>query len=380
MKIAIDISQIVYKTGVSRYTEELVKSLVKIDSKNQYLLFGTSLRQIGYLKSFQKKFENSKNVSFKIFPFPLIVFEILFNKIHFFPIEKLIGNFDVLHTSDWVEPKVSTKNIKKLTTIHDAVPYLFPTTLPKRVLKNQKRRLNLVKKESDKIIAVSETTGQDIIKFLEVPQEKVKVIYSASESNFKPQSEEKINDIKNKFKIKTPYILSVGTQEPRKNIPKLIDSFEEINKTNTNITLVLVGKYGWGPHIDPLPNVIQTGFVTEEELICLYAGCRVFVYPSLYEGFGLPILEAMACGAPIITSNNSSMAEIGKDVAILVDPRNETQMIKAINFVLNLETDNYQKMVRASLDRARKYSWLKTAKETLQVYQELYKSAEIRQL
>lgn len=380
MEIAIDISQIVYRTGVSRYTEELVENLIKIDSKNKYLLFGTSFRQIAYLKNFLKKFSGSANVKVKIFPFPVTIFEILFNRLRLIPIEKLIGSFDILHTSDWIEPKVSSKNVKKVTTIHDMVTYLFPATLPKRVLVNQKKRMALVKKESDQIITVSETTREDVVKFLEVPKEKVKVIYSASANNFKPQSEENINKVKEKFKIKTPFILSVGTQEPRKNIPKLIDAFEKINKENQNISLVLVGKYGWGPAIDPVPNVIQTGFVTEAELASLYAACRVFVYPSLYEGFGLPILEAMACGAPTITSNNSAMAEIGKDAAILVDPRNEAQMIKAITFVLNLETDNYQKMVRASLDRARKYTWAKTAKETLQVYRELYESAEMRQL
>jgi len=380
VKIAIDISQIVYKTGVSRYTEQLVENLIKIDGKNKYLLFGTSLRQIAYLKNFQKKFLSTENVAFKIYPFPIIIFEILFNRLRLIPIEKLIGSFDILHTSDWIEPKVSSKNVKKITTIHDMVTYLFPATLPKRVLVNQKKRMALVKKESDQIITVSETTKQDVVKFLEVPEEDVKVIYSAAASNFKPQSEENIDRVKEKFKIKTPFILSVGTQEPRKNIPRLIDAFEKINKENQNITLVLVGKYGWGPSIDPVPNVIQTGFVTEDELTSLYAACRVFVYPSLYEGFGLPILEAMACGAPVVTSNNSAMAEIGKDVAILVDPRNEAQMTKAINFILNLETDNYQKMVRASLDRARKYSWAKTAKETLLVYRHLYESAEIRQL
>ena len=135
--------------------------------------------------------------------------------------------------------------------------------------------------------------------------------------------------------------------------------------------MVLTGKYGWGPLLDVVPNVVQTGFIQEEDLITLYAACRVFVYPSLYEGFGLPVLEAMACGAPTVTSNSSSMSEIAKEAAILVDPRSEAQIIKAINIVLDLEPEDYQSMVRASLTRARQYSWSKAAHETLKVYEEL---------
>ena len=120
--------------------------------------------------------------------------------------------------------------------------------------------------------------------------------------------------------------------------------------------------------------IISTGYIPKDDLTALYSGCRVFIYVSLYEGFGLPILEAMACGAPVITSNNSSMAEIAKDAAILVDPRSESQIKRAIEMVLNLNLDSYQKMVNASLNRARQYTWIKTAKETLKVYEEVVRS------
>ncbi|MEK7581070.1 MAG: glycosyltransferase family 1 protein [Patescibacteria group bacterium] len=371
MKIAIDVSQIVYQTGVSRYTENLVESLLKVDNKNDYLLFGTSLRQLPRLNKLKKKFAALENVQFKFFPFPIGFFEIIFNKIHLIKLEKVIGNFDILHTSDWIEPAINQNESKKITTIHDVVPYLFPSSLPRRILKNQEVRLKLVKKESDLIIAVSNSTKEDVVKFLEIPNERIRVINNAASPAFKPQLEEKINEVLSKFKIKKPYILSVATQEPRKNIQKLVDAFEKINKAKPELNLVLTGKYGWGPALDVVPNVIQTGFVKEEELISLYAGCAVFVYPSLYEGFGLPVLEAMACGAPVITSNNSSLVEIAKDAAILIDPRSEGQLKKALEIILNLDTEDRQKMVRASLDRARQYSWSKTAKETLKVYEEL---------
>ena len=220
-----------------------------------------------------------------------------------------------------------------------------------------------------------------MIKFLEIPEEKIKVIYLAASSDFKPQDEDKVQEVLEKYKIKKPYILSVATLEPRKNIQKLLDVFGQISKSRSDVNLVLSGKYGWGPGLSfksDVPSgeqIIWTGYVPWDDLVALYSGCRVFVYPSLYEGFGLPILEAMACGAPVITSNNSSMAEIAKDAAILVDPRSESQLKRAIEMVLDLNLENYQKMVRASLDRARLYSWNKTARQTLEVYEEVVKTS-----
>lgn len=381
MRIGIDISQIVHGTGVSRYTQLLVQSLVKIDHKNQYVLFGTSLRRNKQLKNFQQDLKGYKNVEFKIFRLPPILFEFLWNRLHLLPIEKFIGDVDVFHSSDWLEPPISSDKTKKVTTIHDMVVYLFPSSLPPRIVSNQKRRIKYVKKEVDMVIANSQTTKEDIIKFLEIPEDKIVVTYLAASQDFKPQDEGKIDEVLEKYKIKKPYILSVATQEPRKNIQKLLDAFDKLiqdpKSKNQNIHLVLVGKYGWGKGFRLGENdegsgqVIWTGYVPQEDLLALYAGCRVFVYPSLYEGFGLPVLEAMATGSPVITSNNSSMAEIAKNAAILIDPRSESQLVRALNLVLNLNLENYQKMVNASLDRARFYTWPKTAKQTLKVYEEV---------
>lgn len=376
MKIAIDISQIVYGTGVSNYTQNLVEALLKIDKKNEYLVFGTSLRKFSKLTLFKNKLSFATNVHFKFYRFPIRIFEILFNFLHFIPIEKFIGEFDVLHTSDWIEPKTANKNTKKITTIHDMVPFLFPTTLPKRIITNHKRKIVLVKKETDVIICPSQTTKEDIIKFMAVDPSKIKVVQEAASSIFRPQSEETTSSVLEKYKIKMPFILSVGTQEPRKNIHTLIDAFELLSKDYKDICLVLTGKKGWGQVIEVVPNVIQTGYVSDSDLAALYASCKVFAYPSLYEGFGLPVIEAMACGAPVVTTNNSAMSEIAKDAAILVDPRSEAQIKKAFELILNLETSDYQKMVRASLDRARQFTWAKSAKETLKIYTDVFEGTK----
>ncbi|HCE30637.1 MAG: Glycosyl transferase group 1 [Candidatus Curtissbacteria bacterium GW2011_GWA1_40_47] len=378
MKIGIDISQIVYGTGVSNYTKQLVEALLKIDRKNQYILFGSSLRLNKKLTGFKKQLSQYKNVEFKITHYPPFLLAFLWNKLHIFPIEKFLGEVDVFHSSDWTQPPVRSQRTKKVTTVHDMIAYLFPSSSHPKIVSNQKRRLKIVKAEVDAIITDSETTKEDLVKFLEIPQEKVTVVYLASSVIFKPQDDDKVKEVLEKYKIKKPYILSVATWEPRKNIQKLVDVFEKIQKENPNLSLVLTGKHGWGqdPSFKDNDRIVSTGFIPRDDLTALYSGCRVFVYPSLYEGFGLPILEAMACGTPVITSNNSSMTEIAKDAAILVDPRSESQIKRAIEMVLNLNLDSYQKMVNASLNRARQYTWIKTAKETLKVYEEVVKSSE----
>ena len=374
MKIAIDISQIVYGTGVSNYTADLVRHLLKIDKRNQYILFGASLRQRNKLYEFKKSLGTYENVTFKFRFLPPTLFELLANRLRILSVENLIGQeVDVFHSSDWTQPKVNSKHTKKVTTIHDMTIYLFQSSFDPKIIKTQKARLVKVKKEVDLVIADSEATKEDIVKFLEIPEEKVRVVYLGVSDEFRPADDEIINAVLQKYKIKKPFILSVGTQEPRKNIQKLIDAYEKIKQEYPDFSLVLVGKQGWGEGFRSTEGVNWTGYIPKEDLVAVYSGSRVFVYPSLYEGFGLPILEAMACGVPVVTSNSSSMAEIAKDVAILVDPRSETQLEKAIKMVINLTLDDYQKMVRASLNCSRKFTWTKTAKETLKIYREVYR-------
>ena len=375
MKIGIDVSSIVYGVGVSNYTENLVKSLLKIDHQNQYILFASSLRQRKKLNEFKQSLKEFKNVEFKFLFLPPALLEILWNKLRLFPVDKITGPVDIFHSWDWVQPPISNPETKKISTIHDMVVYLFSSSVHPKILASQKRRLQLVKKEADLVLADSDTTKEDVVKFLEIPADKIRVVYLGVSNSFHPQDEDKVKNTLQKYKIKKPYILSVATQEPRKNIQKLIDVYNKIKENRRDLSLVLVGKYGWGENLtkttEEEENIKVTGFIPKEDLINLYSGCRVFAYPSLYEGFGLPILEAMACGAPTITSNNSSMAEIARDAAILVDPRSETQITKAVEMVLDLKLEDYQKMVNASLNRARQYSWAKTAKQTLEIYREV---------
>jgi glycosyltransferase involved in cell wall biosynthesis len=217
MKIGIDISQIAFPgTGSAVYTENLVKNLLK-EKENQYVLFFSSLRQ-----SAPKDFK-SKN-----FKFPPLLLEQIWNRFHVLPIEKLIGKVDVFHTSDWLEPP---SHCPKVTTIHDLIIFKYPERFKRRgghdIVVNLQRKLKWVKKESTLIIAVSESTKQDIVDILKIPTKKIRVIYEAPKEIFqKKVSETKIEQVKRKYKINGDYLLMVGTREPRKNLERAIEAFK----------------------------------------------------------------------------------------------------------------------------------------------------------
>src|SRR3990167_6763721 len=158
MKIAVDVSQSVYGTGVTSYTKNLVKALLKIDKKNDYLLIGYSLRLGSELKKFEAELKPYKNFKFKFFPVPITLAGIFFNRIRLYPLDKLIGPVDIFHSSDWIQPPIKSKTTKKVTTVHDMVPFLFENSTHPKIINAQKRRLDLVKNEIDVVLADSKTT------------------------------------------------------------------------------------------------------------------------------------------------------------------------------------------------------------------------------
>lgn len=176
MRISIDVSQLVYQgTGVANYTQNLVKNLLKIDQKNEYLLFGYSLRQRSCLLNFCRRLQKQRpNVKVKIFPLPPTIAEFIWNRLHLLPIEWLIGSVDVFLSSDWIQPPAQAK---KVTTIHDLIPLKFPQTLDPKIVHVHRRRLHWVKKECDLIICDSEATKKDVRETLGIEEKKLRVIY-----------------------------------------------------------------------------------------------------------------------------------------------------------------------------------------------------------
>ncbi len=346
MRVAIDISQIIYGTGVSIYTRELVTHLYKIDKEDQFVTFGGSLRRRGDLKKFTQN----------ILPLSPTIADFFWNRLHILNIERFIGKIDVLHSSDWTQPPT---NAFKVTTVHDLAPISFPDETPKRIVEVHKRRLYWILKEVDRIIVPTNAIKHDLIG-LGADEKKIRVVYEAVGDEYRKVSNEKIDEVKRKFGIREDYVLAVGVGK-RKNTDRLIDACQ---KTKNNFKLVIVG--GGQKTNFEARGVIRTGYVSNQELVALYSGARALAYPSLYEGFGLPILQAMACECPVATSNTGSMKEVAGDAAILVDP-NDTNSIAA---GIDKAIDSPKTLGKLGLKRVKDFNWEKCAKETLGVYRE----------
>ena len=216
MKIGIDASQIVFGTGVSFYTSNLLRALSLINKKDEFIVFGSSLRARKVLENKIAKLSLSLNFKRKALPFPPAFFELFWNKLHWGNLENFVGRVDVFHSSDWTQPPA--KKAKLVTTIHDLAVLKYPDYFPSRILRNQKLRLKWVKREADIIIAVSQATKRDIVELLKINSKRIQVIYEAvpKEHQFKVNKKE-IEKIKRKYGLQD-YILFVGTREPRKNL------------------------------------------------------------------------------------------------------------------------------------------------------------------
>lgn len=375
MKIAIDISQIVYTgTGVAEYTEKLVTSLLAEDSENEYILFATTLRQRGFFQKFAENIlEKRKNVILKLLPFPQTIGNFLWNRLHTIHIEHFLGPIDVLHSSDWIQPRTRAK---KVTTIHDLVVYRYPELSHPYIVETQKRRLSWVKKECDMVLADSLCTKKDLVSLLHFDPSRIEVVSPGINEIFTSQTEERKRVIKQKYRLPDEYILAVGTLEPRKNLKRVIHAFEKFShhslilSRKTPIELIITGNKGWGDRLPPGKYVRLLGFVEKRDLPALYSLATFFVYPSLYEGFGLPILEAMSCGCPVITSERGSLKEVAGDAAFLVDPEMEddisSKMVK-----LYVDGNLREEFVKKGKINAERFSWQKTAREVLQIYKNL---------
>lgn len=359
MRVAIDMSPIIYGTGVSKYRENLVRNLLKIDTQNEYLLYGGSFRQIQNLRSkIEDIIHNSSNVKSITYPIPPRLADIVWNKLHTLPIEKLIGEVDLIHTSDWSEPPSS---FRKITTIHDLVPIVLPRFTPKIIVDTHKERLKWVQKESSKIIVPSKATKEDLIK-LGFDENKITVIYEAP--NISKASVADVEAVKAKYAIREGYIIMIGTN-PRKNIERSINAFH-LSKHGKNLKLIIVGE-NKGLKIKDERGVRFLGYVPDSDLAPLLSGASLLLFPSLYEGFGIPILEAYTCNVPVVTSNISCMPEAAGGAAILVDPYDVNSIADGIKEALSKP----KTLITKGLKVVANYSWQKNAQETLGVYNEV---------
>lgn len=284
-------------------------------------------------------------------------------------------DMDVCHFTNSVAPAWMPS--PSIITIHDMTLWLYPQYHTKRRLAAMRPIIPLAARRASAVIAVSENTKRDIQDILHIPAEKIHVIYEAAAPHFQPVTDRReLEMVRRELGLPKRFVLYVGNVEPRKNIERLVRAMSHIETRHADpISLVIVGSLAWG-HEGVLKAIedegLQSrvhflGYVDVKLLVALYSMCEVFIYPSLYEGFGLPILEAMACGAPVITSPHGSLREIAGDAAAYVDPLNVEDIADKLCELL-LSPSLRDTLRERGFARTAQFSWDKAARQTLVLY------------
>jgi len=359
------------KSGIEEYTENLLTHLLPLDKNINFKLFFSSFR--GEIKKYD--WLSLKNVELYKFKIPNRFLFLSSGLVNSPKIDKLMGGVDVFFSPHFFLTSLSSA-CKRITTFHDLSYIHYPELflLRQRVWHNFEMNPSWQSRFSDKIISVSESTKNDLIKIYGIDPAKIEVIYSGISQDMKRPSTEELSKFKVKHNLPDKFILFLGKLEPRKNIPGLIQAFNAVkNKRNfPDLKLLIVGSKGWlyddifkeihsSPHRD---DIVLKSFIPDQERKFYYSLAEVFVYPSLFEGFGFPPLEAMACGTPVIVSNGSSLPEIVGKAGLLVKSNNINEIADLISLIL---TDRKLRDQMASVghDRSKFFNWNKTAGKTL---------------
>lgn len=375
MKFSIDARGInLYKgSGIGTYTENLLIELLNIDRRNNYSIFWAGDNYENYKKENSKIIFTSKKhgAFYENYYYPNFIEE---NNIDLHHIPQNGIGLNKLYTSPVI------------TTIHDLIPYILPETVGKGYLERFLRDMPLIINNSKAILTVSEYSKKDILKFFpSVNENKIFVTPLAANSSYKPIDKNFCREfIKNKYNIDCPFILYIGGFSTRKNVKELIIAFNKIHKSlKKDYKLVLCGSIrDEGIKLQNLckelfidDKVIFTDFVEDNDLPLFYNATDLFIYPSLYEGFGLPPLEAMSCSTPVITSNLTSIPEVTNDCAVLINPFNKDELAESIINLLNcpdLLKEYGEKGYRRSLE----FTWRNTAISTLNAYETILKNKD----
>lgn len=287
-------------------------------------------------------------------------------------------SLDLVHDPTGVIPLQMTP-AKRLATVHDVIPYIYPQTCTMLDWLIYRFWLPFAVRGLDRVVTVSQQSRGDIVQFLSIEAEKVMVIPEAANKHYRPMGTEEIQSSLKRAEIDFSYILYVGSVEPRKNLPRLLEAYALLRQWSVTWDLVIVGARNFWK-TTPVAEVFKrlglqscvhfTGYISEEDLPAIYNGADLFIFPSLYEGFGLPVLEAMACGTPVVTSNSSSLPEVAGEAAILIDPYDVDAMAAAMQCILS-DPNLAEELAAKGIARAREFSWERTARETIAVYEEV---------
>ncbi|GAK56335.1 mannosyltransferase B [Candidatus Vecturithrix granuli] len=277
------------------------------------------------------------------------------------------------------------KVCRYVVTIHDLVPLFFPELVPQKHLLFFRLFMKRVAHTADLIITDSEHSKKDIIQFLKVPEKKIRVIYLGYQQQYhRIQEQQRISEVLARYRIRQPYLLFVGVIEPKKNLERLVEAYSLLQKNaaiSKEMQLVIAGGEGWFSErlyrkvkdCKLEQQIVFPGYIPDECLPTLYSGAELFVFPSIYEGFGLPVLEAMSYRVPVVTSNVSSLPEIAGEAGVLIDPHQPDAIARGILKVLS-DRQLQEQMREKGYRQAQRFSWERTAQETYQVYREIYEN------
>lgn len=378
MNICIDARNLVFEShwaGTSHYTFRLIESLLDIDRANRYTLYfnffrGRIARRAPLLKDL--------NVRMRVLRLPRKYADPLCDKYRF-PVDLVTGSFDVLHGPAY--ELLYHRKGKSVVTIHDLTFHLYPEWLGSGWRNHFIEDVHSAIERADHFITVSNYIKGEMIEHFGIPADTITAIHHGVEDRFRSNGDSDDRRVlMNRFGLMGPYLLSVATREPKKNLSVLLESYRILRERMPDAPkLILVGKAGWEAR--PIRDEIKSrgildrtatlGYISNDDLPMLYRHAHLFLFPSLYEGFGMPLLEAMASGCPIVASTAASIPEVTGEAARLVDPNDPDALARAMEELLSDEGKR-KDLIGKGLERAGEFTWEETARKTLDVYTRLH--------
>ena len=368
MTIYFDISAAVHRrAGLGRYADSLARALLPLLG-DELAFFYNREAGIEPLTGLESVPAATVNLGYK--PWRMLVW---LGQVGHVGFNRLVPGAELFHDTEHL--LLPLRGVPTVLTVHDLIFRRYPAHHKRLNRWYLNATMPLFCRRADHLIAVSEQSKRDIVEAYSVAPEKITVIYEAADPRFCPQPANTAAAVRTRYGLPDRYLLFVGTIEPRKNLARVLAAFERLHAKRLTDALVIVGKRGWlyddfFARLEGSPAkqaVIFPGFVPDTDLPAVYAAAQAFAFPSEFEGFGLPVLEAMACGTPVVCSNTSSLPEVAGDAALLVDPLEVDALTDALGRVLRdpaLAAD-----LRArGLAQAARFSWARAAEETLAVY------------
>jgi glycosyltransferase involved in cell wall biosynthesis len=377
VRIGIDVTAAVTQgAGIGRYTRELVRALTAYDQSSDFRLF--SARRPARLPV-PDPLPRAEHITYRQAPLDARWLYRVWYRLRLpLPVQLLTGGIDLFYSPDFVLPPV-LGSIPTLLTVHDLSFVHYPQTFTPALVNYLNRVVPRSVRRATHVLADSKSTKDDLVALWQVPPSKVTVLYAGVDERFRPETGgEAARRVREKYGLgASPYLLSVGTVQPRKNYQMLIRAFGRISALIPH-NLVIAGGKGWlyeellaqAQSADLEGRVRFIGFVDDEDLPALYGDAALFLFPSMYEGFGLPLLEAMACGVPVVTSHASSLPEVAGNAALQLPPDDEAHWAKTIPQLLRDDARRVE-MVAAGFRQARQFTWQRAAVQLCNLFQSL---------